>query len=58
MDVKIAFLNGELDEQIYMEHPDGFVVDGREGKVFKLLKCLYGLKKTPKQYGMRSLKEP
>ncbi|KAK1631549.1 hypothetical protein QYE76_005864, partial [Lolium multiflorum] len=32
MDVKTTFLNGELDEEIYMEQPDGFVVDGQEGK--------------------------
>ncbi|KAK1681303.1 hypothetical protein QYE76_042151 [Lolium multiflorum] len=50
MDVKTTFLNGELDEEIYMEHPDEFVVDGQEGKVCKLLKYLYGLKKAPKQW--------
>ena len=49
MDVKTAFLNGELDEEIYMEQPDGFVIDGQEGKVCKLLKSLYGLKQGPKQ---------
>lgn len=50
MDVKTAFLNGELDEEIYMEQPDGFVALGQEGKVVKLLKSLYGLKQAPKQW--------
>jgi hypothetical protein len=48
MDVKIAFLNGELEE-IYMDQSDGFVANGQEGKVYKLLKSLYGLKQAPKQ---------
>lgn len=50
MDVKTAFLNGELDGEIYMQQPDGFVIDGQEGKVCKLLKSLYGLKQAPKQW--------
>uniref|UniRef100_I1R8M9 Reverse transcriptase Ty1/copia-type domain-containing protein n=1 Tax=Oryza glaberrima TaxID=4538 RepID=I1R8M9_ORYGL len=50
MDVKTDFLNGELDEEIYMDQPDGFVVEGQEGKVCKLLKSLYGLKQAPKQW--------
>jgi hypothetical protein len=44
MDVKTTFLNGELEEKIYMDQTDGFVVKGEERKVCKLLKSLYGLK--------------
>jgi hypothetical protein len=50
MDVKITFLNGELNEEIYMDQADGFVVKGEEQKVCKLLKSLYGLKEAPKQW--------
>jgi len=45
MDVKIAFLNGELEEEIYMTQPEGCVVSGqKKKKVCKLLKYMYGLK--------------
>jgi hypothetical protein len=50
MDVKTAFLNGELDEVFYMDQPAGFVVKGEEQKVCKLLKSLHGLKQAPKQW--------
>ncbi|KAI3677608.1 hypothetical protein L6452_36874 [Arctium lappa] len=50
MDVKTAFLNGELEEEIYMQQPEGFIVKGQENKVWKLVKSLYGLKQTPKQW--------
>jgi hypothetical protein len=49
MDVKTSFLNGELEEEIYLDQPDGIMVKGEERKVCKLLKSLYGLKQAPKQ---------
>ncbi|KAK9100306.1 hypothetical protein Scep_023736 [Stephania cephalantha] len=50
MDVKTSFLNGELEEEIYMDQPEGFVVKGQENKVCRLVKSLYGLKQAPKQW--------
>ena len=50
MDVKTAFLNGDLDEEIYMEQPEGFMVPGQEKKVCRLVKSLYGLKQAPMEW--------
>ena len=44
MDVKTTFLNGEIEEEVYVEQPDGFVVHGNESHVCRLKKALYGLK--------------
>ena len=49
MDVKIAFLNGDLEEEVYMEQTEGFVLPGQEKKVCKLINSLYGLKQAPMQ---------
>jgi hypothetical protein len=48
MDVKIAFLNGELEKEIYMHQTEGFVMPNHERKVCKLIKSLYGFKQAPK----------
>ena len=48
MDVKTAFLNGNLEEEICMDQPEGFIAKGEENKVRKLVKSLYGLKQVPK----------
>jgi hypothetical protein len=50
IDVKTTLLNGELDQEIYMEQPAEFVANGQEGMVCKLSKYLYGLKQAPKQW--------
>ena len=50
MDVKTVFLNDDLEEEIYREQPEGFIVHSQESKVCKLDKSLYGLKQAPQQW--------
>jgi Reverse transcriptase (RNA-dependent DNA polymerase) len=50
MDVSSAFLNGDLEEEIYMAQPEGFIPKGKEGLVCHLRKPLYGLKQSPWQW--------
>ena len=53
LDVKTAFLHGELEEVIYMSQPEGYEVEGREDWVYLLKKSLYGLKQSPRQWNQK-----
>ena len=46
LDVKPAFLYGEINEKIYLNQPEGFIIPGKEREVCKLNKCIYGLKQS------------
>ena len=53
LDVKTAFLHGDLEEELYMEQPEGFEVVGKENLVCRLKKGLYGFKQAPRQWYKR-----
>jgi len=53
MDVKSSFLNGILEEEICVQHPLGYEFKGKEDKVYKLKKALYGLMKEPRAWYRR-----
>jgi hypothetical protein len=50
MDVKTTFLNGVIEEEVYIEQPQGFEVEDRKTHVYKLKKSLYGLKQAPRAW--------
>lgn len=53
MDVKTTFLNGNLDEEIYMMQPEGFIAKNQEHLVCKLQRSIYGLKQASRSWNIR-----
>ena len=53
MDVKTAFLNGNIEEELYMVQPEGFVDPKDAGKVCKLQRSIYGLKQASRSWNLR-----
>ena len=47
LDIKSAFLNSEISEEIYVKQPEGYEIPGKEHHVYKLRKALYRLKQAP-----------
>ena len=50
MDMKTAFLNGYLKEEVYMSQPEKFISKGRANQVYRLKKSIYGLKQASKSW--------
>ena len=53
LNIKIAFLHGDLEEDIYIVQPQGYISSGEERLVCKLKKSLYGLKQAPRQWYLK-----
>ena len=52
MDVKITFLNGNLEEEVYMTQSEKFISSGRANQVCKLMRFIYGLKQASKSWNI------
>jgi hypothetical protein len=50
MDVKTTFLNDEIEEEVYIEQPEGFMIYNEKSHEYRLKKSLYGLKQTPRAW--------
>lgn len=50
LDVKSAFLHGDIKEEVFVHQPEGFIKEGEEGRFYKLKKALYGLKQAPRAW--------
>jgi hypothetical protein len=53
MDVKLASLNGDLNEEVYVHQPPGFAIPGKEGKVLCLRNVLYGFRQAPMAWNVK-----
>jgi hypothetical protein len=53
MDIKIVFLNGDLQESVYMAQPGGFAIEGKEHMGCRLKKSIYGLKQASRQWYLK-----
>ena len=53
MDVNSAFLTGELEGELYVKQPPGYIQEGEEHKVLKLHRALYGLRQAPRAWNIK-----
>ncbi|GKB25080.1 ribonuclease H-like domain, reverse transcriptase, RNA-dependent DNA polymerase [Tanacetum coccineum] len=53
LDVKSAFLHGDLKEEVYVTQPEGFITRKDQGKVYRLIKALYGLRQAPRAWNIK-----